>query len=282
MTHEAQRKAAATAEIMGTMVSVQVIGADQADPDVSAAISDCFAQLRDVDRVFSPYRADSDVCRIQRGELDIVSADPRMAEVVDACARAEVQTRGRFSANWRGTFDPTGYVKGWAVEQAQRLCLLPLLETGKAIAVALNAGGDMQLSTAADASWEWRIGIADPRRAGHLVSTLEIRNGAIATSGPAERGTHIVDPRTGGSARGVASATVVARSLADADVWATAAVVAGMQDLSWLQAAGQTNGLIVGDDGSFRRWAHGVELTQAADLTAGAETDSYRMTWPAA
>jgi len=91
-----------------------------------------------------------------------------------------------------------------------------------------------------------------------------VRDGAVATSGMAERGTHIVDPRTGGGAAGVASATVVASSLAHADVWATAAVVAGFHDLGWISRAGPTAGILVADDRRVRRWLDGVEVATVA------------------
>ena len=89
------------------------------------------------------------------------------------------------------------------------------------------------------------------------------RAGAAATSGTAERGAHIVDPRIGVPASGVRSATVIAPDLTAADVWATAAVVAG-RDLSWISGAPVTSGLLVTGDGAVRRWISGVEIAVAA------------------
>ena len=48
--------------------------------------------------------------------------------------------------------------------------------------------------------------------------------------------------------------------LATADVWATAAVVAGAEDLSWIRGAPVASGLIVSSDGGVRRFTNGVEL----------------------
>jgi hypothetical protein len=47
-----------------------------------------------------------------------------------------------------------------------------------------------------------------------------------------------------------------------ADVWATAAVVAG--DLGWIGRAPSTTGMLVRGDGSTRRWTRGVEISLAA------------------
>ena len=85
-------------------------------------------------------------------------------------------------------------------------------------------------------------------------------SGAVATSGTAERGGHIIEPASGRPAGGARSATVVGADLATADVWATAAVVAGAEDLSWIGGAPVASGLVVSSDGGVRRFANGVEL----------------------
>jgi thiamine biosynthesis lipoprotein len=56
---------------------------------------------------------------------------------------------------------------------------------------------------------------------------VEARDSAVATSGTAERGAHIIDPHTGRPAAGLASLTVTGPSLALADAYATAAVAMG-------------------------------------------------------
>jgi thiamine biosynthesis lipoprotein len=240
-------------QIMGMPISIHLRsrGADPA-PGAHAAVTACFDDLRRIDRIFSTYRSDSDVSRIARGELTIADADPLVAVVEAECLGAERRTDGRFSAHWSGVFDPTGHVKGWAVEDAARRHLAPLVDA--AVAVGINAGGDMQLFTAMDADWRWNVGIADPRTPGALLATLAVANGAVATSGVAERGRHIIDPRTGLPASGVCSATIVGDGLASADVWATAAVVAGFEDRSWIAGSATRTGLVVADDGRVCRW----------------------------
>lgn len=240
-------------EIMGIPMSIHLISPTEGtDARADRAVRACFDELHDIDRVFSTYRADSDISRIRRGELTIDEADGRVALVDDACARVEHDTGGRFSAWWRGWFDPTGYVKGWGVEEVSRRHLEPLLSS--ATAVGINAGGDLQLFTAAGTDWRWQVGIADPHDRGRTIAELEVVNGAVATSGTAERGHHILDPRTGLPATGVASATVVADGLTQADVWATAAVVAGSGDHSWIADARSRTGIVIDDDGGVIRW----------------------------
>lgn len=252
-------------EIMGMPVSVHVRSTRATPgPGTEQAVQDCFSELREIDRLFSTYRRDSDVSRIGRGELTVRDADPLIAVVESACRVAQEETHGLFSAHWRGTFDPTGYVKGWAVERTARRHLAALVE--HEIAVGINAGGDLQLFTAADADWQWNVGIADPQRPGAAIATLGIRDGAVATSGHAERGAHIIDPRSGRAAIGVASATVVADGLTQADVWATAAVVAGFDDRAWIATAGTRTGILLADDGRVARWLGPTQI----DIVAAA------------
>ncbi|MFJ2370397.1 FAD:protein FMN transferase [Microbacterium sp. NPDC087665] len=240
-------------EIMGIPMSIHLIGVkEKTDVGADRAVRACFDELREIDRVFSTYRTDSDISRIRRGELAIADADSRVSLVADACERAEQETGGLFSARWRGWFDPTGYVKGWAVEAAARRHLEPLLDA--ATAVGINAGGDLQLFTAEGADWRWPVGIADPHDRGQLIAVVDVVNGAVATSGTAERGLHILDPRTGRPATGIASATIMADGLTQADVWATAAVVAGPADRSWIAAAGSRTGIVIDDDRRVTRW----------------------------
>ncbi|MGN6124924.1 MAG: FAD:protein FMN transferase [Humibacter sp.] len=264
-------RAVRTATLMGTVASIHIIGSID-DDLVDAAADDCFGELTDVERVFSPFLQDSDISRMRRGELRLENADKRVAVVHRACEAALDATDGLFDAWHAGWFDPTGYVKGWATDLAAHRTLAPLLGVPGVEAVGIGVGGDMQLFTSPGSDWLWRVGVADPAHPGGVVATLAVRDGAVATSGTAERGSHIVDPRAVDSAprskarsTPTASATVVADRLEAADLWATTAVIAGFDDLGWIAQPGPLSqlrsGMLVASDGRVRRWARGVELT---------------------
>ena len=131
-----------------------------------------------------------------------------------------------------------------------------------ALSVGVSAGGDLRVATRPDVDRPWRIGIADPGDPARTLGTVELSDGAVATSGTAERGEHVFDPAAGTAATTVTSATVVADTLDVADLWATTAVIAGFDDLSWITAAPTRSGLLVAPDGRTRRWAGVVELTE--------------------
>ena len=211
--------------VMGTVVSFDVPVSARHD----GSLDDAIRWLHWVDRVFSPYRPDSDVSQLAGGEVTVDGCAPEMAEVIEACAFVRELSGGYFTASPRGRFDPSGYVKGWAVERAAHI-----LSAAGSASHLVNGGGDVQCAggrpgaaPAAGPVPPWRVGIADPLRRGRLALVVEARDCGVATSGTAERGAHIVNPRTGADAAGLASVTVVGPSLALADACATAAFAMG-------------------------------------------------------
>ena len=83
-----------------------------------------------------------------------------------------------------------------------------------------------------------------------MLQRLEMRTGAVATSGTAARGQHIIDPGTGAAAVRLLSATVVGPELTWADVYATAAFVLGHKGLGWHATRRRHAGILVDHDGS--------------------------------
>jgi len=211
-------------------------------------------QLREVDRVFSTYRSDSVISRLGRGELEVDACPPAVAEVLALGRAAEEQSAGAFSVTLPTAeghrLDPSGVVKGWAAERASQH-LRGLEETD----FCLSAGGDVVCHTAGAARPPWRIGIEHPHHPTSVIAVVPVRSGAIATSGTAHRGAHLVDPRSGRAPAGVASVTVVAASLTWADIDATAAYVHGADAARWLQSRPIRSALVVWADGTTTRVA---------------------------
>ena len=100
---------------------------------------------------------------------------------------------------------------------------------------SVNGGGDLRLHGGPAPGRPWRIGIADPLRPGSVGAVVAGRDLAVATSGTAERGAHVIDPRTGRPAAALASVTVVGPDLTTADAYATAAFVMGDAARDWIE-----------------------------------------------
>ncbi|MFI7404352.1 FAD:protein FMN transferase [Streptomyces sp. NPDC049541] len=229
---------------MGTVFSFDVRGGEPGA--VQAALAEAIAGLHRVNEVFSTYREDSQVSRLTRGELTVEQCAPEVAEVLALGAEAERRSDGWFSLRYEGRLDPTGIVKGWAAERAARL----LAAIPGVSGVSMNGGGDVQLLGLPEPHRPWRVGVADPLRPGGLAAVVSAAGAdelAVATSGTAERGAHIVDPRTGRSAvTDLVAVTVVAPKLTWADCWATAAFAMGSnQGLRWLESLPDVEALLI-------------------------------------
>ncbi|MFH7335281.1 FAD:protein FMN transferase [Streptomyces sp. KHY 26] len=238
-------------EVMGTVFSFDVRGGEAGA--VRAALGEVVDRLHRVDAVFSTYREDSDVSRLARGELAVERCAPEVAEVLGLAAEAERVSEGWFSPRYRGVLDPTGIVKGWSAERAARR----LARVDGVTGVSVNGGGDVQLLGAPEPGRDWRVGVADPLRPGGLAAVISAAGAAelsVATSGTAERGAHIVDPRTGRPAvTDLVSVTVLAPRLTWADCWATAAFARGSEaGLAWLGTLPETEALLLTADGEAR------------------------------
>jgi thiamine biosynthesis lipoprotein len=212
--------------VMGTVVSFDV-PARAGEPRDEGPLGRAVRWLHWVDATFSPYRDDSDVSRFGRGALALSECAPELAEVLGACALITARSGGYFTTEPGGTFDPSGYVKGWAIERAAAI----LTAAGSA-EHSVNGGGDIQCA----GQRRWRVGIADPLHPGRLALVVAGQDFAVATSGVAERGAHIIDPYTGQPPAGLASLTVVGAGLAETDAYATAAFAMGSGARDWAES----------------------------------------------
>ncbi len=166
--------------------------------------------------------------------------------------------------------------KGMIVDRACDVALA----VGGVHGAMVNIGGD--LGVRGDLDQAVVVVGADPHR---VVDSVTLADRAIATSGHAHRGfsiggvrySHIIDPRTGRPAEGVASATVVAASAADADALATICCVLSPDDaLAIVESTPAAACLLVSGDGqvtvssAWRGREHGRGATRVVPVAASA------------
>jgi len=222
---------------MGTTVMLEL---DGVPPSLARVLADeTFAYLRGIDEQFSTYRPSSEVCSLSG------APSPRLSLVLDRCSTLWTLTDGYFDAYATGRLDPSGFVKGWAVQVASDR----LVEAG-AVNHCLNAGGDL-IVRGLRAGRPWRVGVRHPNAAEQVCCVVSGTDLAVATSGVYERGHHVIDPFTGTPARGLRSVTVTGPDLGDADAYATAAVAMGAAGLEWLATLSGYESAVVTDDSRF-------------------------------
>jgi len=163
--------------IMGTTVSIDV-RAPLVPPEVLDAVVD---QLRDADARFSTYRAGSEINRLADGEIRLEDCSADMRHVLAACDHLATVTGGAFDARGHrpdGRIDPSGFVKGWAIEEAAWL-----IDSAGGRNYWINGGGDIVARGQAAPGRPWRVGIRHPDRADRVAAVLAISDRAVATSG---------------------------------------------------------------------------------------------------
>ena len=203
--------------------------------------------LRQADAIFSTYKDDSEISRLNRGELALEDAHPDVREVLALCDQLRVITGGYFDARavMEGGVDPSGLVKGWAVDRAGEV-----LDEAGATNYSLNAGGDIRLrGRPLPDEPRWRVGIQHPEVLDKVAAVVEGNDLAIATSGAYRRGDHVVDPHTGRAPAGVLSVTIVGPELVTADAYATAAFAMGEAGPEWTASLGLYEALTILADG---------------------------------
>jgi thiamine biosynthesis lipoprotein len=167
--------------------------------------------------------------------------------------------------------DLGGIAKGYVVGAAAKL-----LQNAGVTAGLIDAGGDIfALGRPPDRSW--KVGIRHPRSGG-VLGVVRVADLAVFTSGDYERVFeqeavryhHVLDPRTGYPARGLASVTVVCPDPVLADALATAVLVlGGTGGLELIEHTPDAEALVVDASGELHFSRSFRELTSFEPTSGG-------------
>lgn len=213
--------------LMGMPISVEVV--DEAATE--ALLAAVFASFEAADRTFSTYKPDSEISRINRGELTIAQASADVRTIFALAEQTRRATDGYFDIARDGRYDPSGLVKGWAIARAAAI----LRDAGCAN-FYVDAGGDVQLAGQNRQGGRWRVGIRNPFNMHEVVRVLALSDCGVATSGTSIRGQHIYNPKAPGQPIDeIVSLTVVGPDIYEADRFATAAFAMGRAGIGFIQ-----------------------------------------------
>lgn len=236
-------------QLMGMPITIDIPGAAN-----DKVFDKVFKRLEQIDKRFSTYKPDSEVSKFARGELTEADLSDKLKEVIKACREAEAMTEGYFSA-WAaclpdrqaGAFEPSGYVKGWAIAEAGKMIEKEGFKT-----YCISAGGDILARS--DSDKIWNIGIQDPSDKSKMLNPstgsgqaniLKIKNGAVCTSGNYERGAHIINPKTQKPADELLSVTITGPDIIKADILATAVFASGTLNPNFLKEYPDYKALVI-------------------------------------
>ena len=227
--------------MMGMPITLEVVDASA----TMQVLDDVFAYFETVDQKFSTYKEDSEISRINHGELVLEQASEDMQLIFSLAEYTKKATDGYFDIWRNGHYDPSGIVKGWAIFNAAVM----LREMGFAH-YYVDAGGDIQMAGNNAQGHPWRVGIRNPFDPQEIVKVLSISDCGVATSGTYVRGQHIYNPKASGQlVTEIVSLTVVGPDIYQADRFATAAFAMGPAGIVFIENLEGFEGYMIDQNG---------------------------------
>ncbi|MFL5690922.1 MAG: FAD:protein FMN transferase [Ktedonobacteraceae bacterium] len=222
--------------LMGMPITLEVV-----DPLVSPGdLEKVFAYFVSVDETFSTYKATSEISKINRGELPSAKYSEDMKAILALSEQTKKDTYGYFDIEHDGLYDPSGIVKGWAIQNAA-----DRLKAGGFRNFYIDAGGDISVAGNKDGKL-WRIGIRNPFNRSENVKVLALTDRGIATSGTAIRGQHVYDPYNPNMPLlDIVSITVIGPNIYEADRFATAAFAMGKRGIQFIEKLAGFEGYMI-------------------------------------
>ncbi|MCP4140141.1 MAG: FAD:protein FMN transferase [Chloroflexi bacterium] len=264
--------------LMGTVVNIKAVGLDPGLAE--AAINSCFARMSAHESVLSRFLPNSQLSELNQvggthdphpALLTVLRQSQELSQLTDGAFDVTIhpllslyqssqtlpaddaiqQALGlvdyrklKFDENSAHFEQPgmsitlDGIAKGFIVDEG-----VTELQNFGFTNVMVEAGGDLMALGEKYPQSPWKIGLQTPRaKAGKLLTTLNIENQALATSGdylqafsPGFSNHHIIDPCSGYSSLELASVSVLAPSVMLADGLATSVMVMGKSGLDLIE-----------------------------------------------
>ncbi len=227
--------------MMGMPVTVEIAETAAERGGREAAIRAVFDYFTYIDETFSTYKMTSEITAINQGRLPREKWSKDMQTVFALSEETKQLSDGYFDIKRPdGTYDPSGLVKGWAIENAAKI-----LEERGYKNFYVDAGGDVQTHGVNADGGKWTVGIKDPWDDAKNVKVVAVSGEGVATSGTYIRGEHIYNPKTGAAANEIISLTVIGPNIYEADRFATGAFAMGARGIRFIEAREGLEGYMI-------------------------------------
>jgi FAD:protein FMN transferase len=233
---------------MGTVCEVTVASEAEAEA--------LFAEARRIEALLSTWKSDSELSRVNRGEIDPGSELGTLIAVVEGWSE---RTGGAFNPRVRGLVEVwksraegalpspeaiTGALRDSRLEEGafgKGYAIDRMLARIASLEAMIDFGGQLAVRGSL------RVTIADPGRRDHPVLALTLANASLSTTSGSEKTftaggrtfSHLFDPRSGEALPPRGSVSVIAEDALTADILSTALYVMGEDEgLRWADANG--------------------------------------------
>ncbi|MDR3371706.1 FAD:protein FMN transferase [Rhodoferax sp.] len=140
-----------------------------------------------------------------------------------------------------------GIGKEYAADRVADVCVNNGISSG-----LIDLGGDLRIIGPHPDGSPWRIGIRDPAQPETALAVVDVREGAMASSGDYERYIevagkrygHILNPTSGWPVQGLSSVSVIAPTCLVAGSISTMAMLKGREAPAWLKGLGISHGWV--------------------------------------
>lgn len=221
--------------VMGMTAIITIADKNSKESDIAKV----FEYFHYIDEKFSPYKKTSELEKINNGKIKKSNCSREMKKILTLSEKTKKETGGYFDIKIDGKIDPSGIVKGYAINQASKM----LKKMGyKNFTVEI--AGDIQIC-GKNKNRKWKIGIQNPFNVGEIIKIVYLSNKGIATSGTYTKGNHIVDPVKKVAADEISSVTVIGPDVFEADRFATAAFAMGEKGIVFLNKLAGFEGYLV-------------------------------------
>lgn len=240
---------------MGMPVTIDIVDVNSTMKD----IDELFVYFEQVEKIFSPFKGDSETSKINRGEIASENYSAEMKEILFLAEKTKKETHGFFNIkNEPGKINPVGIVKGWAIYNAAKI-----LEKKSFENFYIDIGGDIQTKGLNYENKKWQIGIRNPfsnEPGKELIKVVYLSGEGIATSGNYLRGNHIYNPiDPSEKVDDLVSFSVIGPNVYEADRFATAAFAMGKEGIYFVEKLAGFEGYAV-DKNGIATMTSGFEL----------------------
>lgn len=206
-------------------------------------INEVFSLFHYLDKTFSTFKKDSEISRINRGELKEAQFSEEMRKILSLCEKTKQETNGYFDIHINGKLDPSGVVKGYAILEGATL-----LQKKGFKNIYVEIAGDIQVFGEDKNNKGWKIGIQNPFKTDEIIKVVLLKDKGIATSGNYQRGDHILNPIGKKMADEIASISVIGPNVYEADRFATAAFAMGEKGIEFINSLKGFEGYMIRKD----------------------------------
>lgn len=228
--------------LMGMPITIEVVDNNARDGDINKV----FDYFKYIDEKFSTYKPESEISKINRGEIGEKDFSQDIKTVLALSEETKKLTDGYFDINHNGKLDPSGLVKGWAIYNAAKMLKQAAFKN-----YYVEAGGDVQVSGKNPDGRPWQVGIRNPFNREEIIKVAYLNHDeGMATSGTYIRGQHIYNPKNPGEPiTDIVSLSVIGPNVYETDRFATAAFAMGRAGINFIESYGGLEGYMVDKDG---------------------------------